>query len=293
MPPSSTLVNKIKVQLKLSVSRLRMVQQKDTAVAKQQRRSMAQLLEQSKEESARIRVENIIRSDMNTELLEILELYCELLSARAGLLEAKECDPGLEEAVKSLMYAAPRVEGVKELGVVRQLLAEKYGKEFTLEAVENSDGKVAQRVLDRTKVEPPAKELVEAYLSAIADAYGIDWPPGTFAKRKAEAAAADEDEDDDEEGGSNERPLEAPLGTEDLSKATPPRDMGPKSPVSVMPPSPSTDNVRPKISGAPDLKPPKKMQDAGKKANGGKLDGPGGKIPDVDELTKRFAQLKR
>jgi vacuolar protein sorting-associated protein IST1 len=148
-------------------------------------------------------------------------------------------------------------------------------------------------VLDRTKVEPPAKELVEAYLSAIADAYGIDWPPGTFAKRKAEAAAADEDEDDDEEGGSNERPLEAPLGTEDLSKATPPRDMGPKSPVSVMPPSPSTDNVRPKISGAPDLKPPKKMQDAGKKANGGKLDGPGGKIPDVDELTKRFAQLKR
>jgi vacuolar protein sorting-associated protein IST1 len=230
---------------------------------------------------------------MNTELLEILELYCELLSARAGLLEAKECDPGLEEAVKSLMYAAPRVEGVKELGVVRQLLAEKYGKEFTLEAVENSDGKVAQRVLDRTKVEPPAKELVEAYLSAIADAYGIDWPPGTFAKRKAEAAAADEDEDDDEEGGSNERPLEAPLGTEDLSKATPPRDMGPKSPVSVMPPSPSTDNVRPKISGAPDLKPPKKMQDAGKKANGGKLDGPGGKIPDVDELTKRFAQLKR
>jgi vacuolar protein sorting-associated protein IST1 len=282
MAPSSTLVNKIKVQLKLSVSRLRMVQQKDTAVAKQQRRSMAQL-----------RVENIIRSDMNTELLEILELYCELLSARAGLLESKECDPGLEEAVKSLIYAAPRVEGVKELTMVRQLLAEKYGKEFTLEAVENSDGKVSQRVLDRTKVEPPAKELVEAYLSAIADAYGIDWPPGTFAKRKAEAEAADEQDEDDEEGGAKERPLEAPLGAEDLSKATPPRDMGPKSPVSVMPPSPSTDNVRPKISGAPDLKPPKKMQDAGKKVNGGKQDGPGGKIPDVDELTKRFAQLKR
>ena len=294
MAPSSTLVNKIKVQLKLSVSRLRMAQQKDTAVAKQQRRSMAQLLEQGKEESARIRVENIIRSDMNTELLEILELYCELLSARAGLLEAKECDPGLEEAVKSIMYAAPRVEGVKELTMVRQLLAEKYGKEFTLEAVENSDGKVSQRVLDRTKVEPPAKELVEAYLSAIADAYGIDWPPGTFAKRKAEAEAEDDqDDDEDEEGGSKERPLEAPLCAEDLSKATPPRDMGPKSPVSVMPPSPSTDNVRPKISGAPDLKPPKKMQDAGKKANGGKQDGPGGKIPDVDELTKRFAQLKR
>ena len=206
MAPSSTLVNKIKVQLKLSVSRLRMVQQKDTAVAKQQRRSMAQLLEQGKEESARIRVENIIRSDMNTELLEILELYCELLSARAGLLESKECDPGLEEAVKSLIYAAPRVEGVKELTMVRQLLAEKYGKEFTLEAVENRDGKVSQRVLDRNKVEPHAKELVEEYISAIADAYGIDWTPGNFARRQAESQAEDKDDDDDE-GGSKERPL--------------------------------------------------------------------------------------
>jgi len=37
--------NKLKVQLKLSISRLRMVQQKDEAIAKQQRRAMAQLLE--------------------------------------------------------------------------------------------------------------------------------------------------------------------------------------------------------------------------------------------------------
>jgi ribosome-binding protein aMBF1 (putative translation factor) len=36
---------KLKVQLKLSISRLRMVQQKDSAKAKQQRREMAQLLE--------------------------------------------------------------------------------------------------------------------------------------------------------------------------------------------------------------------------------------------------------
>jgi vacuolar protein sorting-associated protein IST1 len=290
MPPASTLVNKIKVQLKLGIARLRMVQQKDTALAKQQRRAMAVLLEQGKDESARIRVENIIRTDMNTELLEILELYCELLSARAGLLEAKECDPGLEEAVKSLIYAAPRVEGVKELSTVRQLLAEKYGKEFTLEAVENSDGKVSKKVLDRTKVEPPAKELVDAYLSTIADAYGIDWPPGTRARRAAEAAGSDnENDDDDAPGGQKVKSLEGPLAAEDLSKATPPRDLGPKSPVTVMPPSPSTDNMKPKITGA-DLKPSKKMTDASKKGGAG---GPGGKIPDVDELSKRFAQLKR
>ncbi|KAI5363697.1 putative vacuolar protein sorting-associated protein Ist1 [Septoria linicola] len=295
MAPSSTLINKIKVQLKLSIARLRMAQQKDTALAKQQRREMAQLLETGKIESAKIRVENIIRSDLNTELLEILELYCELLTARAGLLEAKECDPGLEEAVKSIIYSAPKIEGVKELSIVRQLLAEKYGKEFTLQAMENSDAKVPERVLKKTRVEPPAQELVEAYLLAIADAYGVDYPPGTKAAREAEQAGNDEDDEDDgnPSGGQKVKALEEPLTTEELSKATPPRNLGPKSPVSVMPPSPSTDNVRPRVNlpGALDLTPSKKMTD---KLNGAKKDsGPGGKIPDIDELQKRFASLKR
>lgn len=301
MAPSSSLINKIKVQLKLSISRLRMVQQKDEALAKQQRRAMAQLLEQSKEESARIRVENIIRSDMNTELLEILELYCELLLARAGLLDAKECDAGLEEAVKSIIYAAPKIEGVKELTMVRSLLAEKYGKEFTLQAVDNSDGKVAKRVADRLKVEPPPRELVDAYLSTIAEAYNIDWPPGSKAKREAEAAGEGEDDDDDEPStGEKEKLAEEPLNTDELSKATPPRDLGPRSPISVNPPSPRTDNVRPKVNlpAPPDLKPNKKMADVKKQkdeANGDKQAevGPGGKIPDVNELAKRFANLKR
>ncbi|KAH9845900.1 Regulator of Vps4 activity in the MVB pathway [Teratosphaeria destructans] len=289
MPATSSLVNKIKVQLKLSISRLRMVQTKDTALAKQSRRSMAQLLEQGKEESARIRVENIIRSDMNTELLEILELYCELLLARAGLLEAKDCDPGLEEAVQSIMFAAPRVEGVKELGLVRQLLAEKYGKAFAVVAAEDADGKVAERVKRRLRVQPPERELVDAYLGAIAEAYGVDWPVGSKARREAEAAAAageNGDGDDDEPSGGGEKvavSLEAPFSADELSKATPPRDMGPKSPVSIVPPSPSTDNVRPRVVGA----------DGGLKGGKGKEAGPGGKIPDVDELAKRFAMLKR
>jgi hypothetical protein len=77
----------ILVQLKMSVNRLRLMQQKQTALAKQARRELAQLLDQGKEESARIRVENIIREDLFVEMLEILELYCELLLARFGLLE--------------------------------------------------------------------------------------------------------------------------------------------------------------------------------------------------------------
>ncbi|MCJ1418374.1 hypothetical protein MMC32_004721 [Xylographa parallela] len=311
MAPSSSVVAKIKVQLKLSISRLRMVQQKDTAIAKQQRRAMAQLLEpsstllnpsaqQGKEESARIRVENIIHSDITTELLEILELYCELLLARTGLLEAKECDPGLEEAVKSIIYAAPRTD-IKELQTVRQLLVEKYGKDFALAAVENSDGKVAERVVRKLRVDPPERALVQAYLEEIARTYVVAWP-------KRQQVREEEGDDSDEPGeGQAVKVLETPLATDELSKATPPRDLGPRSPVSVAPPSPSTDNLNPRIRlpGPPELKPGAKMtglkkttateaRSEGKEGEpGGRKGLVGGKIPDVDELAKRFADLKR
>lgn len=272
-----------------------MVQQKDEAIAKQQRRAMAQLLEQGKIESAKIRVENIIRSDMNTELLEIIELYCELLSARVGLLEGKECDPDLEEAVKSIIYAAPKVEGVKELGTVRQLLAEKFGKEFTIAAMEQQD-KVPERVIKRTAVKPPAPELVEQYLVAIADVYSIDYPPGSRAKAAEQVAQADngagDDNPDGDDGGQKEKQLVEPAAVNALNHATPPTTFGPKSPVSVAPPSASTDNMQPtiKLPGPPELKPAQKMIDADTVS---KTKGPGGAVPSVDDLQKRFAQLKR
>ncbi|KAL8942804.1 MAG: hypothetical protein Q9211_001233 [Gyalolechia sp. 1 TL-2023] len=303
MAPSSSVISKLKVQLKLSISRLRMVQQKDTAIAKQQRRQMAHLLELGKDESARIRVENIIRSDITTELLEILELYCELLLARIGLLEAKECDPGLEEPIKSIIYAAPRTD-VKELQQARQLLVEKYGKEFALEAIENSDGKVAERVLKKLKVEPPDPELVTLYLREIARTYGVDWPRG---ERKQDER--NDENSDDPSGAEAVKSLEEPLTTEELTRATPPRDLGPKSPVSIAPPSPSTDNLSPrvKLPGPPELKPGARMGGFKKQTpatqaqndpeekgdDDGLKNQVGGKIPDVDELARRFAALKR
>lgn len=305
MAPSSAVVSKLKVQLKLSIARLRMVQQKDEAVSKQQRRAMAQLLEAGKIESARIRVENIIRSDVTTELHEILELYCELLLARTGLMESPTCDPGLEEAVKSLIYAAPRTE-VKELQQARALLVEKYGKEFALQAIENSDEKVAKKVLQKLRVEPPPERLVIGYLEEIARTYGVDWPKGSREEPPDYVDEDEENEDDNPSGGQAEKALEEPIPADskdaaeraELSKATPPRSFGPSSPLRVNPPSPSTDNLHPRVKGAGlNLKPTKKMLDAtasAPKKPGTQSKGPvGGTIPDIDELAARFAALKK
>jgi vacuolar protein sorting-associated protein IST1 len=301
-PPTAAIVPKIKVQLKLAIARLRMVQKRDEALAKNQRRVMAQLLEVGKVDSAMIRVENIIRSDIISELHEILELYCELLLARAGLLEAPTCDPGLEEAVKSILYAAPKTE-IKELHQLRVLLAEKFGKEFVLHAMENTDNKVSEKVVKKLSVTPPKPELVTGYLEEIAKAYGVNWP------RKPQEDLGDPpdflgDDDENPSGGQAQKNLEAPLVAGDdnelearaeLSKATPPKSFGPTSPLHVNPPSPSTDNIHPKVTlNSQELKPMKKVPPVtpSKKApesKGSISDG----IPNVDELAKRFAALKR
>lgn len=201
-------------------------------------------------------------------------------------------------------------------------MVEKYGKEFALEAIENRDGKVAERVLKKLRVEPPAGELVTLYLREIANTYGVNWP-------RDEKSPLPEFNDDDDDGGggggkaksSAFESLEEPLTTAELSRATPPRDFsGPKSPVSIAPPSPSTDNLQPRVklpgsssssaaaAAAPPLhlKPNVKMnawknEDEEKGTTSSKSAAEfsipstavGGKIPDVDELAKRFAALKR
>ncbi|KAG8425287.1 Vacuolar protein sorting-associated protein ist1 [Metarhizium acridum] len=296
MPPAQSIQTKLKVQLKLAIARLRMVQQRDEQLGKSQQRAMAQLLEAGKIDSATIRVENIIRSDITTELHEMLELYCELLLARAGLMESSVCDPGLEEAIKSIIYAAPKTE-IKELATVRQLLGEKYGKDFVLTAMDNSDGKVNEKVVKKLSVEPPKQELVQGYLEEIARAYGVDWPKREKVTPPPELIDGfDEGGDEDNQSGGQKILAEQSAtgrklskGEEELNKATPPQGFaGPRSPVTVTPPRRTTENVHPKVTlGSVELKPNKRMEAAASRKE------PEGAVPDISDLERRFAALKK
>ncbi|KAG5341695.1 IST1 like protein [Termitomyces sp. T112] len=176
MPPWNA--PKTKVQLRLSVQRLRTLQQKKEAQAKATRREIATVLEKGKIETARIKVEALIHEDIHTELLELLELYCELLLARFGLLDqnSREPDIGIKESVCNIIYSAPRTE-LKELHVLRDILMHKYGRDFSITVMDNRDGCVSERVMRKLDVATPSSELVDAYLHEIAKGYNVNWSP--------------------------------------------------------------------------------------------------------------------
>lgn len=174
-PPPHANPARLKTSLKVAISKLQFIQDKKLAMAKQQRRALADLLSSGKELSARIRCENLVRDDIYVELLEHLELYCELLMARVSLIvdpTRSTCDPGLDEAVSAVIHSAQFSE-VKELSQVKDILAYKYGMEFTKRALDNTEGQVPSKVVSRCVIEAPKPELISLYLGEIAKAYKV------------------------------------------------------------------------------------------------------------------------
>lgn len=169
---------KLKLNLKLANTRLQNLQKKMENQGILARKEIAKLLEKGKDELARIRVEQIIRDDYLIEAYEILEMYCSLLTTRFGLIDSvKFCDPGIEEAVRSLLWTAPRVQAdVPEFKAISQYFAARFGKEFAEEAMQNQKN-VNDRIMRKLSVHQPEPRIVDGYLRSIAQTYKVAWNP--------------------------------------------------------------------------------------------------------------------
>ncbi|XP_065272505.1 IST1 homolog isoform X2 [Emys orbicularis] len=146
---------RLRVNLRLVINRLKLLEKKKTELAQKARKEIADYLASGKDERARIRVEHIIREDYLVEAMEILELYCDLLLARFGLIQSmKDLDTGLAEAVSTLIWAAPRLQSeVAELKIVADQLCAKYSKEYGKLCRTNQIGTVNDRAEAPTGVE--------------------------------------------------------------------------------------------------------------------------------------------
>ncbi|KAK6126793.1 hypothetical protein DH2020_039463 [Rehmannia glutinosa] len=123
--------------LRLAGSRLKLLRNKKEVQVKQMKREIAQLLESGQDQTARIRVEHVIREEKMMSAYDLIEIYCELIVARLPIIESQKiCPIDLKEAVASVIFASPRCGDVPELQDVKKHFTEKYGKDFTTAAIE-------------------------------------------------------------------------------------------------------------------------------------------------------------
>ena len=113
--------------------RLKLLEKKKTEMALKSRKEIADYIAAGKPERAKIRVEHIIREDYYVEAMEIVEMYCDLLLARFGLIEQmKNLDDGLAESISSLIWVAPRLLGKIIFDIFGTLRNKSLGNESPL-----------------------------------------------------------------------------------------------------------------------------------------------------------------
>lgn len=171
---------KLKTNLRLAVNRLKLLEKKKTELAQKARKEIADYLVAGKPERAKIRVEHIIREDYLVEAMEIVEMYCDLILARFGLVtQMKDLDEGIEEAVSSIMWVAPRLQAdVLELKICADIFTVKYGKQYA-EQVRAAipPHKVSDKLMHKLAIQAPPKLLVEKYLIEIAKIFNVEYEP--------------------------------------------------------------------------------------------------------------------
>ncbi|KAL6554994.1 hypothetical protein OROGR_006252 [Orobanche gracilis] len=176
---------KFKTSLRLAGSRLKLLRNKKEVQVKQMKREIAQLLESGQDQTARIRVEHVIREEKMMAAYDLLEIYCELIVARLPVIESqKNCPIDLKEAIASLVFAAPRCGDVPELLDVRKQFTAKYGRDFTTAAIElRPQCGVGRMLVEKLSAMAPDVQTKTKILSAIAEEHNVKWEPTSFGEK--------------------------------------------------------------------------------------------------------------
>mmetsp|Transcript_13253 Transcript_13253/g.19967 ORF Transcript_13253/g.19967 Transcript_13253/m.19967 type:complete len:318 (-) Transcript_13253:193-1146(-) len=172
--------SKLKPLLKMASKRIQIANNKRATQSKHAKREVSKLLADGKDEKAIIRVEHIIRDDFTMEAYEIIELMCSLVHERCKHLSSHdECPVDLLEAVTTVLWASSRVD-ISELEGIRKQLIKKYGNKFYEEANNNEKNLVNSRVVHKLNISPPSPLLIRKYLKEIAREYEVPWDDESF-----------------------------------------------------------------------------------------------------------------
>ncbi|XP_057320167.1 IST1 homolog [Microplitis mediator] len=170
---------KLKTNLRLAINRLKLLEKKKTELTQKARKEIADYIAGGKVERAKIRVEHIIREDYMVEAMELMEMYCDLLLARFGLIQQmKNLDDGLAEAISTILWAAPRMQtDVQEMKVIADVLTSKYGRQYMEACRDEAVPTISEKLKHKMSIQSPSKLLVEKYLIEISKNYNIEYEP--------------------------------------------------------------------------------------------------------------------
>ncbi|XP_042455854.1 microtubule-associated protein futsch-like isoform X1 [Zingiber officinale] len=173
---------KCKTSLKLAVSRIKLLKNKREVLVKQMRRDLAQLLETGQEQTARIRVEHVIREQKTMSAYELIEIYCEIIDSRLPIIESqKACPIDLKEAISSVIFASPRCADIPELMDIRKHLTAKYGKDFAKAALElRPESGVSRMMVEKLSANAPDIQTKVNVMTEIAKEHDIKWESKAF-----------------------------------------------------------------------------------------------------------------
>ncbi|XP_006646252.2 uncharacterized protein LOC102712877 [Oryza brachyantha] len=177
--------DKCKTALRMALARIKLLRNRKEVQVRQMRRDVAQLLEADQDQTARIRVEHVIREEKFMQAYDLIEVYCELMVARMSIIDSqKTCPIDLKEAIASVIFASMRCSDVTELVDVRKHFTSKYGKEFAAAALEvRPDSGVSRLVIEKLSAGAPDTQTKIKTLTSIAEEHNIKWEPKAFEEK--------------------------------------------------------------------------------------------------------------
>jgi len=167
----------LKVKSKMASNRIKMKLKKKENELNLAKKNIAVLLHNNKTQSARIKVEGIIREENTMKVMEWLEMMCDLVFQRVNLITNEKRPPeDLMETMCSILYCSERIE-IPELMEISKQFGGKYGKDWIKHNAENRSGNVAPKIIQALSSKPPSMEAVQKKLVEIATENDVEWDP--------------------------------------------------------------------------------------------------------------------
>ncbi|XXQ33797.1 IST1 like protein [Plasmodiophora brassicae] len=166
----------LKVNAKMSSSRLAMMRNKKSNLIPQLQREIAELLSADKVSLAEIKVETVIREKDMIVATEVLQLHSDRVLARAAQIASQaKCPEDVFTSLATIIYCSSRLP-VPEFKNIATQVGLKYTKEWVMPLTERRQY-VDPKVLQLIDIAPPPRARVIAELKAIAEQFDVAYEP--------------------------------------------------------------------------------------------------------------------